>query len=737
MADTVSNQLPVEPLPGDLNTNTTVDDAGPGERPVWKQIRAEAESCRAFKRRLIPEWAESIDYRRGKPLQSSRDEDRVIVNLDWHLTKSKEASLFSQVPQVRISHPPQSVDAGEWLTRFEERLNDTLRESGIETVMEECLPDCINAAGIGAVLVAYESITEEVQLPAIDLTTYAPAARARIEQTGLMLDGSPIPMKTVTRVVAKRYTLTRISPADLLWPVNFTGSDFDLSPWLGHTGRTTWPIALQKFKLNPEDKRKVIGEDKQPLERLTYDIDKESKPEELVSYDEIIYRRYTYEENEKSFDGLHHLVFVKGIEKPVIDRPWEGQRVIPGPGGQQEIIGVQKSPIRVLTLTYISDETIPPSNSAVGRPQVDEINKSRSQMILQRDRSIPFRWADVNRVDPTILQQLMRGNWQAIIPVQGNGDAIIGEVARASMSSENFGFMDTAKQDLDLIWMTGSNQQGNFAAGKQSATEANIVQQNFSTIIAKERAKVGKFVVSIAEVLGGLMALYEPPDSFGPGFDPKISKALSYSILSDSTVLLDSQQRLDRLMKFINFAAKSGFVNVEPVLREVAQLVGLDPAVVIKAPGPKPPAEPTVSIRFTGAEDLMNPMSLAYMMAAGQAPSSELIEQAKRLIQSAQIPLQPPPGMMPPLPPPPMPPPGAGPAGPGAGAPAEPPAPAPPHAIQMIPGVAQPPVMPPVTPPAAFTAPVGAENAEWSLLPKVNKRGSNENEGNGTGNQGS
>ena len=358
-------------LPVDAVDQTTVDDSGPDSRPVWKQIKAEAETCRSYRKRLIPEWSQSIDYRRGKPLQSSRDEDRVIVNLDWSLTKTKQASLFSQVPQVRVTHPPQSIEAGEWLQLFEQRLNDTLRESGIETAMEECLPDCINAAGIGAVLVAYESITEDIELPAVDFTTYAPAARARIEATGLMLDGSPIPMKTITRTVAKRYRLTRISPADLLWPVNFTGADFDFSPWLGHSGRTTWPIALQRFKLNPEDKLKVLGEDKQPMERLTYDLDKEGKPEELVSYDEIIYRKYMYELGEKSYDTLHHLVFVKGIDKPVIDKPWEGQRLQPGQGGQQEVIGVQKNPIRILTLTYISDETIPPSDSAAGRPQVD------------------------------------------------------------------------------------------------------------------------------------------------------------------------------------------------------------------------------------------------------------------------------------------------------------------------------------------------------------------------------
>lgn len=298
------------------------------------------------------------------------------------------------------------------------------------------------------------------------------------------------------------------------------------------------------------------------------------------------------------------------------------------------------------------------------RPQVNEMNKSRTQIMLQRQYSLPLRYADPNRVDPSILQSLMRGDWQGIVPIQGNGGSAIGEVARAAYPPENHSFDGIIRSDIDNITGIGPNQQGDFGRGRQSASESNIVQQNFQTRIGRERAKVTKFIVSIAEVIGGLLCLYDDPSSFGEGFNPAVSRTLSYSILADSTVLMDSTQRREAIKDFINFTAKSGWVNLEPVMRELATLSSLDPNAVIKAPQPEPPAQPNISLRLTGTEDLMLPMSLAMLLKSGQAPTPDLIEQAKKLIELAmQQPLMPepmaapgtttaPPGLPPPMAPP-------------------------------------------------------------------------------------
>jgi hypothetical protein len=631
------------------------------------QFRSRVEITKSYRKKLIANWTTSIDYRRGKPFQSQSDDDTIAVNLDWSLTKAKVAALFSQVPKVRLDHHPDTIQVGPWVASFERKINDELVKSGIESAMDEVLPDCINAAGIGVVMVSYECIHEDKEVPSVDLAILPPEVHQQVLKTGKLPDGTEVPMEVVPQVVAKRYVTQRISPSDFLWPIDFTGSNFDNSPWVGRSGRLPWGEAAIKFKLKEEDKDTYLGVDNDPNSRLTADLDRDQmENDDKVEFDEIFYKEYIYDSEAKSYESIHHLVFLANKPDPVIDEPWKGQRLDEQSG---VILGSLKYPIRVLSLTYITDETIPPSDSAIGRPQVNEINKSRTQMIRQRERSIPVRWFNPDRVDPTIQQALMRGTWQHMVPIQGDGSRALGEVARAQYPIEDFTFDKIAKADLTESWTIGPNQLGS-GQDVETKGESTEIAQGFQTRIGRERAKVASHFVSIAEVLGGLMILYEDPALLGKGFDPTVSRALSYSILADSTVLVDTAQRLQKINQFLNTYAKSGWVNVEPILKEAATLTGLDPNVVIQAPQPKPPVEPNISLRLTGTEDMMNPLTLAFLIKSGQAPPTELIEQAKNLIQQAVLnpqtaPPQPPAGPDgQPAPPGPPPPPGVGEANP-------------------------------------------------------------------------
>jgi hypothetical protein len=668
----VAEQNAPKPKPQDLD---------PKVKKRNDEFRQRIDICKLYRRKLIANWVINIDYRRGKPFSSQTDEDQVAVNLDWSLTKAKQAALFSQVPQIRLDHIPETLPkSAPWAIKFEHKLNDTMITAGVEAAMEECLPDCINAAGMGIVLVAYESIMEDRQVPAPQDPTAPPPDPSM-----------PPPMETVPFPVDQRYTIQRISPADLLWPINFTGSNFDGCPWIGRSGRMTWASAVNQFNLKESDKDGILGEDRPMLDRLTHDIERDKvQADDMVGFDEIFFKVCEYDPEAKSFTTIHRLVYISGKTEPVVDEPWKGQHVLE----DGTVIGAQKFPLRVLTLTYITDETVPPSDTAIGRPQVNEINKARTQMIRQRERSLPVRWVDVNRIDPAIMTGLMRGTWQAFIPVQGEGSRVIGEVARAAMPSENFMFDKIAKADLNEEWVMSPNA---VPPTQEAPGDPNQNKTSFNTQVGRERARVGSFLTGIADVLGGLLCLYEDPSTFGPGFDPKISKVLKFSILTDSTVLLDSGQKLSRLNQFVNTYAKSGWINIEPVLQEIATLSGLDPTVVIKPPQPKPPVEPNISLRLTGVEDMLNPLALAFLIKSGQAPPPELIEQAKHLIQQAVVPPQPPPGQDPNMP-------GAGPGGGGSIAP---------------PVLAPPPGTPlPSPPPPA----IGQAHPQWTAMPQLNKR---------------
>lgn len=679
-------------------------DVDPKVKKRNDDFRSRADICKIYRRKLIALWTTSIDYRRGKPFTSQSDEDQIAVPLDWIMTNTKHAALFSQVPHARLNHSEDLLPkTTPWAGSFEKKLNDNLIAAGIEAAMDEVLPDCINAAGFGVAMVSYEAMTEDVQVPSIDISQLPPQIGQQVLQSG-QFNGQDVPMETVPRVVDKRYLVQRISPADLLWPINFTASNFDSAPWIGRSGRITWAEAVKQFKLTEEDKETVLGEDRPMMDRLTHDVERDrSKADEMVGFDEIFYKEFQYDEESKSFVTIHRLVFIAGKDDPVVDEPWKGQKA----GEDGKVLGAQRFPIRVLTFSYITDDAIPPSDSAIGRPLVNEINKSRTQMIHQRERSLPVRWFDVNRVDPAIQQSLMRGTWQAMIPVQGDGSRTIGEVARAAMPPENAAFDALARRDLTEAMALGANQEGS-GAQVETKGESNNIQAGYNTKITKDRAKVASFFVSIAEVLAGLMCLYEEPDSLGQGFDPIFSTLLRFSVLADSTVLLDANQKLAKLSSFVNEFAKSGWVNIEPVLQEIAQLSGLDPNTVIRAPSPKPPVEPNVSIRLTGVEDLLNPLSLGMLIKAGQAPSNDQIEQAKAMIQQAVVPPQ------------------------NAGLSLQPGQPAPGGAPMLPQGAPLPPPVggpPPGSPLPLPPAPkMGEAHPQWSGMAPINKR----TEGGGT-----
>jgi hypothetical protein len=630
------------------------EDPQAKDRKRWQEFRQRIDLTKMYRKKLIRNWIVNVDYRRGKTFMSQPDDDTVAVNLDWSLTKTKHAALFSQVPTVHISHPPETLQGGEGLAGFERKLNDNLRTGGIESAMKEVLPDCINAAGIGIVVVAREALTKQKQIPKVDISILPQQFQEEALTKGTV-NGMKIPMISVPQVLDTKYTIKRISPADFLWPIDFTGSDFDNAPWVGYSGRLPWEEAKSRFNLKDEDKDKVLVDQRTVEDLLAHEYDREHLGRDNnVGFDEIFYTSFQYDPDATSFKTIHRLVFLHGRTEPVIDEPWNGQQVNQQTG---DILGSMKKPVRVLTLTYITDEDIPPSDSAIGRAQVNELNKGRTHMNKQRARTAPWTWFDVNRLDPAIQGALMRGIWQHAIPVQGDGSRVIGTVQQPPMQQENFTFDRIAKQDLQEAWTIGSNQIG-VGGDVETKGESETIQSNFATKVTMERAQVASFVASIAEVMGGLMCLYEDPASFGKGFDPSLSKHLQCSILPDSTIILDAGQKIDRLTKYLNQFAKTGYVNIEPVLREITTLIGLDHNTVVIKPQPQQPETPNISVRMTGSQDLMNPLMLAFLIKTGQAPDQKGIEQAKELIQHTVVLPQAPPGQptgdLPPAPPTPL-----------------------------------------------------------------------------------
>lgn len=605
----------------------TDDKAADAAKKVVTTLRNDIALSKTKRDDLVDGWQKNVDERRGKASDEASDEGRSMVPVDWTVTKTKSAQLFSQMPAVRLS--PKHAAFAEAVPVFAKVVNDLGKHANVEAVMTESLADCINAAGIGAAIVRYEALSEMIDRPADD-TALMPA-----------VPGIPVPTVKVQRITSRRFCVDRISPADLLWPKGFRRSDWDKAPWLGHTCRDQWAKAKRLLGLKDEDKEKILGANRKRSESLANKTDADRKVEEdLVEYDEVFYYRYLYHEDEKYYDAIQRVVFVCGMEEPVINEPWKGQRF-------DETIGAYAGscvlPIRILTLAYISDEAIPPSDSAIIRPLIKELQESRQHMKEQRKQSRPLRWFDVDKVDPTMVRDLVNGTWQGMIPTIGNGDKALGEVARSSYPRENHEFDEIYKRDIQEAVSVGPNQSGQYASGERSASEAQIVQQSFQTEIGYQRAKVAAYFVGIMEVLSAFWCLYGvvEPTGIGAAIGPdgakrleswdrqRINQKFVFDVRADSTVRLDAGQLLQQLTSVLNVTAQSGFINPKPLIKRIIELNGLDPAEVMVDPTPKGPEPPKISYSFKG-EDLANPLVLAIINQSGQGPTAEGIALAKQ-----------------------------------------------------------------------------------------------------------
>jgi len=680
MADTFDTMDANDPTMEVSGEPSNTDSPSPANRTNPNSIiRRKVQQCRRVRREFIPEWSENIDYRRAKPFDNDSDHDRVVITADWSNTKRKEAQLFSQVPKVRMKTRKRWSATLPQPARiaFQDKVNDALDDINIGSVMRECNASVINAASICAAMVTYETRSEMRDMPSplnqpiagmpvmpAQMAAPAPAAAAP-PQEGAVPPGAPgapqgpAPVQT-PYTTAKRFDIKNISAADLIWDVSFTGSDWNKIPLLGNSGRMHWGQAIKEFGqskerpngLTDEDKSRVCGrDDRNDLDMLTHQADRQRyKDSDIVSYDQVFYRKFYFDEAETSFEAIQRVVFVRGRQnsKPVIDELWTGQQRVPDEdGGQDAIIGSCKYPIQVATLAYITDEPIPPSDTAMGRPQVDELSMGRSMMMAQRRFSLPWRWFNNNLVPPELVTQMMRGEYQGAVPLNGSGDKVMGEIARAQYSPENFEFDHVAKQELDAVWNLATGLSGGGSGNTQvrSAAEAEAVQANMGSVIAMDRAQMVKFFCNLAEVLAGMMALYadftpEEEKALGTWDRQKFASYFLYSVRGDASVLLDAKQRLAQLKDFWNMTAKSGMVNEVPILQEMASLNDIDEEY-IHEPAPPPPPKLNISLRL-GAEELKSPIFVAMLMQTGQFPDPQALAAAKQAIIAAEQLPQPP-----------------------------------------------------------------------------------------------
>lgn len=605
-------------------------DAEAAKKRVEKLKQRIAPAVQLRDKRL-PSWKDSVQSRIGKAFDVAADHDRISVPADWSRTKNKTAQLFFQVPAIQARPlQPQYADAApaaasslNWILRHDVKAH---------VVMDETLADVINASGIAIALIGYDASTETTMVPAQDLSMYPP------EMHQQMIASGQVQMASVEKTIYECYYADRVSPQNFLYPADFAGSDFQTCAWLGHDG---WKPIAEAVRLGwvEEGFKSGVGEP----DYLTDDKSDRKSDDQFVHFYQLFERVSVYDATEKNHDKLRRVVLIEGKDDaPAVDEDFKWQKY---DQKTRRYLGLRNFPLKVLTLTYISDMANPPSDTEMGRSQVQELNRSRGDVIDQRRHSKPLRWADVNMIDEEVMEQMRRGIWQDVIPMNGPGTNAIGEVARATYPRENFEFDNIINKDLDEVWSSGANQSGSFGQSGTTAEEVRTVQGNTNLRLEYERARVLRFFQEIAEGIFALMQLFQTNERYAETIGPDGAKALQawdrntiagdfiFEIAPDAAQRVDIGQRRTELQKMYTLVRQDSMVNAQPLLREWFILNGFDPAQTVVQPQPQPD-KPNIGFSFKG-EDLINPIAVAVMQKAGMNVTPEEIKAAKQIIIDA------------------------------------------------------------------------------------------------------
>jgi hypothetical protein len=578
-----------QPIP--LPTN----DKHPNSLGQW---RTRIEASEDILKQKMAEWKANMDAYHGKTLLRIPEQHTVVVPKDFSFTEQKKSQLFFQTPEIQLTALQKHLEASVLV--FQARVNHELGPAGVDvmSLMEEVMFDVLCPSGVGVSKIGYETVVDGYRQISADGTQ---------SQDPM----NPSPMEQVPNVVFEQYFWRRIAPGKLRFPDTFRGSDFDDADWLGFEFEMDALTARKMYNLE-----KVPSQGSAAQDEFSLSLDKPSVLHDAKKAKgwEIWYKASRFDDQEKHPNKLRLLVLLDGVDVPVRHEDSPYQRV--GPDGR--LGGMEGFPIHVLTLRF-SDSALPPSDCTQSRAQVDELSIGRSQMILQRDRSIPLRVGDINRLGGQDGLDKLRANiWQSIIPVSGldSGNPPIVEIARAVFPPENFRFNEQIEKDIGEIWAMGANQLGMPEQTVRSATESSIIQQNSVTRLQRERNRVFHWFTNGVAKLASLIQMYDDqtdyvrvvgPDGIAqlqPWDQQAIQGKFAYAIKPDSGIPVDANQERQNAINTYQMMINDPAINRIELISATLRKLNLDPQRMLLQEQPeKGPEPPNISYRFSG-EDL-------------------------------------------------------------------------------------------------------------------------------------
>lgn len=593
------------PLPAD----------GPGSIQGWTNAIQQAQQ---HIRKIANErkWDQNIEAYLGKGDRKKFGKNTTLVRKDFSLTEIKKALLFYQLPEVSAeARKPEYEPAAPLVGSV---VNDFLNGHKLNAMamVDEVLMDLLCPAGIGVTKIGYEAFVDPKvrEIPAINPTTGLPA-----------LDDLTGKVVMQPNIIRESFFWNRIPPKMFLYPPTFIGSDFDAAPWLGFKYTLNKTVAQKVFELSNDETQAGASLDL-TKDLLASDVGRDSTDtQNTVALYELWYRAAEFDPEIGDPEVFRQLVILEGREEaPLIHRDSPYQIIEEG----KMVGGMKGNPIHVFTLRYVSDHAIPQSDSSASRDQVDELSHGRSQMIDQRDRSVPLVAYDTSRVPKESIDKYLRGDTQELIGIPGfdGSNPPFVPIQKGQFPRENFEFNNVINRDIGETWALGQNQLGLDTDTRRTATELSLMQTGTDTRMDKERAAfLRKFAAGCQKVLA-LIQMFATEEDYARVADDNGQMILqawdATAIAGDFTITLapDSSQRIDaaagkkEAVEIYKMFGNDPLTNQVELRKCTWRKLGYDPTKLVLEPQPKAPEMPQISASFKG-EDL-NPMMPQYINVA-------------------------------------------------------------------------------------------------------------------------
>lgn len=600
----------------------------------WARI----ELDRATRKRNSDEWREL--YRQYLPRKAG---GKPVINSNIHFrnVSLKSAQLWAQLPNL-ILHALKPMEGIPDPTTGQPYAPDDVvavkravlmkllgrDHANVDQTVRAALFDVLQTSGIGPTKICYEADVKE---------TPREVAGPPVAAPGSVLGLSEVPGPTTTVmdpvVVHERVRWYHFSPDKLGIPHDFTSTLWDSSPYLSMEFIEPLTDQAKKTYNLPADFQSNVTRDDL---LLTRDLNSDLKPSgtaKLFKGVEVWLYASRFDPNQPNSQVMYRLVLIEGMKDKAAIYQFSPYQSLDEKGAltPSSMIG---NPIHPMSLRVASDTAYVPSDAAFTDPLVRIENTMMAQDMKVRDANIP-RFFHSSSITAAVdkLKDMDAGQGAAVphdVMMQGV-DKLIAEVPHMDPAPSDEAMRVHVERANEQTLGISPNQGGGFTNTVRSATESAIVQQNINVRMKDEQNQLMEWFLSGVRKFDSLIQQFWDANDYvqiiGQDGTMKLMAysaahlqgAYAFDAFPDSQLTNDNASKIQRFETYVNFLAKSGWLNMGGVAREWTNLMGYDAASMVSQPQPPPeppPEKPKISVALK-AVDLVIPEVLLLLKAEG------------------------------------------------------------------------------------------------------------------------